>query len=50
MTILILMIPISGALALLALWGFMWALKAHQFDDLQGNAERILHDEDDDPA
>ncbi|MEM9964238.1 MAG: cbb3-type cytochrome oxidase assembly protein CcoS [Asticcacaulis sp.] len=47
MVILILMIPIAGALGLLALWGFMWALKSHQFEDMQGNAERILHDEDD---
>ena len=31
---------------LLWLAGFMWAMKSGQFDDLEGNAERILRDDD----
>ncbi|MCW9035641.1 MAG: cbb3-type cytochrome oxidase assembly protein CcoS [Alphaproteobacteria bacterium] len=33
-----------GSLGLLA---FLWALKSGQFDDLEGAANRILFDEDD---
>ena len=46
MSILLLLIPISlflGGLGLLAFW---WALKSDQFSDLEGNAQRILIDED----
>ncbi len=30
-----------------AFWGFLWALKSGQFEDLEGPAHRILMDDDD---
>jgi len=30
-----------------ALWGFLWAVRTGQFDDLEGSAHRILMDDDD---
>ncbi len=42
------LIPIALFLGLLGLGAFMWAMKSGQFDDLDGAAERILHDEDED--
>ena len=48
---LLLLIPVALFLGLLGLLAFMWALRSGQFDDLDGAAERILHDdEDDEPA
>jgi cbb3-type cytochrome oxidase maturation protein len=44
------LIPIALCLGLLGLGAFMWAMRSGQFDDLDGAAERILHDEDDDEA
>lgn len=46
MNILLYLIPIALTLGLLWLAGFMWALKSGQFEDLDGNAERILKDDD----
>lgn len=40
------LIPIALFLGLLGLGAFMWAMKSGQFDDLDGAAERILHDDD----
>jgi cbb3-type cytochrome oxidase maturation protein len=31
----------------IAIWGFIWAVKSGQFDDLEGPAHRILMDDDD---
>ena len=42
------LIPIALFLGLLGLGAFMWAMKSGQFDDLDGAAERILHDEEED--
>jgi len=41
------LIPIALALGALGLGAFLWALRSGQFDDLDGAAERILHDDDD---
>lgn len=41
------LIPIALFLGLLGLGAFMWAMRSGQFDDLDGAAERILHDQDD---
>lgn len=47
---LIYLIPIALFLGLLGLAAFLWAMRSGQFDDLDGAAERILFDdEDDDP-
>jgi cbb3-type cytochrome oxidase maturation protein len=40
------LIPIALFLGLLGLAAFIWALRTGQFEDLDGAAERILHDED----
>ena len=45
MSILALLIPVALGLALLALAGFLWAVRSGQYDDLEGAANRILFDE-----
>lgn len=37
---------VSLALGILGLGAFLWALRDHQYDDMEGPAERILYDED----
>jgi len=46
MDILILLIPLSVALALLIAAGFLWSVRSGQFDDLESPAHRILADDD----
>lgn len=46
MTALLVLIPAALFLGLLGLGAFLWALRSGQFDDLDGAAERILHDKD----
>jgi cbb3-type cytochrome oxidase maturation protein len=43
------LIPIAIGLGLTALAAFMWSLTSGQYDDLDGAAERILHEETDAP-
>lgn len=43
------LIPIAIGIGLTALAAFLWSLKAGQYDDLEGAAERILHEETDAP-
>jgi cbb3-type cytochrome oxidase maturation protein len=45
---LLFLIPIALFLGGLGLLAFLWALRSGQYDDLDGAAERILHDEDED--
>lgn len=45
---LVFLIPVALGLGLLGLGGFLWTLKDHQYEDLDGAALRILMDEDDD--
>lgn len=47
MNVLIYLIPIALLLGALGLGAFLWSLKSGQYEDLDGAAERILHDEDD---
>lgn len=47
MTILYLLVPISLLLVGIAIAVFFWAAKTGQFDDLEGPAQRILHDDPD---
>lgn len=49
MNILLLIIPISLALALGFLGAFMWAVKSGQYDDTKTPSVRILYDNDDQP-
>ena len=45
MDILLILIPVSLALGLIGLGGFLWALKNKQFEEDDANASRILHDD-----
>jgi len=49
MNILLLLGPFSVVLGLMAVGAFVWTLRASQYDDIQGAAERILIDDDDSP-
>lgn len=46
MNILLYLIPIAFTLGLIGLVAFFWALANDQFEDLEGEAHRILHDDD----
>ena len=48
MTALLYLIPIALFLGLAGLAAFLWALRSGQFEDLDGAAERILFDDDED--
>ena len=49
MNILLLLAPFSVFLGLLAVAAFVWTLRAGQYDDIKGSAERILLDDDETP-
>ena len=46
MELVYLLLPTSIMLACLALWGFVWAVRKGQMDDLDTPAQRILFDDD----
>lgn len=48
MTGLLVLIPVALFLGALGLAAFFWALRNGQFEDPEGNAARILFDEDED--
>ena len=41
------LIPVALFLGLLGLAAFIWSLRSGQYDDLEGAAERILYDDED---
>lgn len=43
---LLFLIPAALLLGLIGLAAFLWSLRSGQFEDLDGAAERILHDDD----
>ena len=47
MTGLAFLIPVALGMGLLGLAGFFWAMRGGQFDDLDGAAQRILIDDED---
>ena len=47
MNVLIFLIPVALGLGGLGLLAFLWSLKAGQYEDLDGAAERILHEDED---
>lgn len=49
MTILAILIPITLALGAIGLCAFFWCLGHGQYQDLRGDAERILFDREDAP-
>ncbi len=48
MNVLVYLIPISLLLGGVGLGFFFWSLRSHQYDDPQGDAQRILSDRWDD--
>lgn len=46
MNVLVYLIPIALGMGGLGLAAFLWSLRSGQYDDLDGAAERILHDDD----
>jgi cbb3-type cytochrome oxidase maturation protein len=47
MNILLVLIPVSVTLGLLALCAFLWTLRSGQYEDTEGDAMRILFDDED---
>jgi cbb3-type cytochrome oxidase maturation protein len=45
-TILLVLIPLGIVLLAVAIAAFVWAVRNGQFEDLEGEAERILFDDD----
>lgn len=50
MEALLFLIPVALGLGLLGLVAFLWSLKTGQYDDLDGAAERILFEDDNEEA
>lgn len=50
MSILTFLIPIALGMGALGLAVFFWAMRSGQFEDLDGAAQRILIDEEDEDA
>jgi len=46
MNVLVYLLPMALLLGLTGLAGFMWTLKNGQYDDLEGDAVRMLSDDD----
>lgn len=46
MNALLILLPVALTLGFMGLIGFVWALRRGQFDDLEGDAYRILNDDD----
>ena len=49
MNILIILIPVSLFLGGLGLAAFLWTLRSNQYEDLEGDAWRILSEDDKEP-
>lgn len=49
MTGLAFLIPIALGMGLLGLVAFMWSMRDGQYDDMDGAANRILIDDEDEP-
>lgn len=50
MTGLAYLIPIALFLGALGLAAFLWSIKSGQYEDMDGAAERILHDDEKEPS
>lgn len=46
MNVLVVLVPVSLSLGLLGLVAFLWAIRNRQFDDPEGDAWRILKDDE----
>lgn len=47
MNILLYLIPIALTLGIVGLVAFLWSIKNNQYDDIEGAANRILFDDED---
>ena len=50
MNVLVFLIPVSLLLGGLGLAAFLWSIRHNQYDDLEGDAWRILSDDDTPPS
>ncbi|NCP13710.1 MAG: cbb3-type cytochrome oxidase assembly protein CcoS [Sphingomonadales bacterium] len=50
MTGLAILIPIALGMGLLGLVAFLWSMRDGQYDDMDGAANRILIEDEDEPA
>ena len=46
MDVIFILIPLALVLLVLIIWGFMWAVKSGQFEDMEGPAYKILLNDD----
>jgi|GEM_PF-479678 len=46
MSVIYIVLPLAVVLAALGVWGFIWAARQGQFDDLETPASRMLIDDD----
>ncbi|MCG6901839.1 MAG: cbb3-type cytochrome oxidase assembly protein CcoS [Rhodobacter sp.] len=46
MNVLVVLIPVSLLLGAIGLVAFLWTVKSDQYEDAEGNAARILLDDD----
>lgn len=49
MNVLLFLIPVTLLMGITGLVAFMWSLRTGQYEDLVGDAERILFDDEDKP-
>jgi len=49
MNVLVFLIPVSLVLGGLGLAAFLWTVRNNQYDDIEGDAARILLEDDDQP-
>ncbi len=49
MNVIAFLIPLALFMSLVGLGAFIWSLRSGQYDDLEGEALRILEDDDDKP-
>ncbi len=49
MNVLVVLVPVSLLLGLLGLVAFIWTIRSDQYEDLEGDAWRILQDDEDTP-
>jgi cbb3-type cytochrome oxidase maturation protein len=47
MSVIYVLLPLASVLGIAAVWAFVRATRAGQFDDLETPAHRILHDDED---
>jgi cbb3-type cytochrome oxidase maturation protein len=50
MSVLIYLIPVALFLGLVGLAAFIWTLKSGQYEDMEGAAQRVLLDDDENPS